>query len=89
MVTLSDVTCADVLAATREFGRLGREAFLKSTGFGPARAYFLQHDGKLYDSKVIVGYAHGSVRVCGWDPEISAGAIRLWPSGCRCSGSRC
>lgn len=32
--------------------------FLKSTGFGPARAYFVQYDGKLYDSNAIVGYAH-------------------------------
>ena len=32
---------------------------MKSTGFSPARTYFLEHDGKLYDSKAIVGYAHG------------------------------
>jgi 5-methylcytosine-specific restriction protein A len=59
VVTLSDVTRAGVLAALEEYDRLGRDAFLKSTGFGPATAYFLQHDGKLYDSKAIVGYAHG------------------------------
>lgn len=59
MVTLNDVTRTGVLAAAKEFDRLGREAFLKSTGFGPARAYFLEHDGKLYDSKAIIGYAHG------------------------------
>jgi 5-methylcytosine-specific restriction enzyme A len=59
VVTLSDVTHTSVLAAVAEFDRLGREAFLKATGFGPARAYFLRHDGKLYDSKAIVGYAHG------------------------------
>jgi hypothetical protein len=58
VVTLGDVTRAGVLAAIGEFDRLGRDAFLRSTGFGPARAYFLQHDGKLYDSKAIVGYAH-------------------------------
>ena len=59
MVTLSDMTRTGVLAALEEFDRLGREAFLKLTRFGPARAYFLQHDGKLYDSKAIAGYAHG------------------------------
>jgi 5-methylcytosine-specific restriction protein A len=59
VVTLGDVTRTGVLAAVVEFDRLGRDAFLKSTGFGPARAYFLQHDGRLYDSKAIVGYAHG------------------------------
>jgi 5-methylcytosine-specific restriction protein A len=58
-VSLGDVTRAGVLAAVEEFDRRGRDAFLKSTGFGPARAYFLQHNGKLYDSKAIIGYAHG------------------------------
>ena len=59
LVTLADVTRAGVLAGIDEFDRHGRDAFLKSTGFGPARAYFLQHDGKLYDSKATLGYAHG------------------------------
>jgi 5-methylcytosine-specific restriction protein A len=57
-VTLGDVTHAGVLAAVAEFDSRGREEFLKSTGFGAARAYFLHLDGKLYDSKAIVGYAH-------------------------------
>lgn len=57
-MTLSDVTRAGVLAAVEEFDRLGRNGFLKSTGFGPARTYFLQYDDKLYDSKAILGYAH-------------------------------
>jgi 5-methylcytosine-specific restriction protein A len=57
-VTLSDVTRDDVLAAIDEFDRTGRDSFLKSTGLGPARAYFVQHDGRLYDSKALVGYAH-------------------------------
>jgi 5-methylcytosine-specific restriction protein A len=48
-----------VLAAVEEFDRRGRDVFLKSTGFGPARAYFLQHHGRLYDSKAIIGRAHG------------------------------
>jgi len=47
------------MAAVEEFDRLGREAFLKSTGFGSAQVYFLEHDGRLYDSKAIIGYAHG------------------------------
>ena len=59
MVALGDVTRAGVLAAVGEFDRLGRETFLKTTGFGPAQVYFLKHDGKLYDSKAIIGYAHG------------------------------
>jgi hypothetical protein len=58
MVTLGDVTRDGVLAAIEEFDHLGREEFLRSTGFGRARRYFLDHRGQLYDSKAIVGYAH-------------------------------
>ena len=36
----------------------GRDEFLRRYGFGRARAYLLEVDGKLYDSKAIVGYAH-------------------------------
>lgn len=43
----------------REFDRVGREEFLRSTGFRPARLYFLEDGGREYDSKAIVGYAHG------------------------------
>ncbi len=59
IVTLADVARAGVLAAVAEFDRLGRDRFLRSTGFGRSRAYYLEHDGRLYDSKAIVGYAHG------------------------------
>jgi 5-methylcytosine-specific restriction protein A len=47
-----------VLAAVKEFDHLGRNDFLKSTDFGPARTYFLAYNEKLYDSKAIIGYAH-------------------------------
>jgi 5-methylcytosine-specific restriction protein A len=59
VVTVGDVTRTGVLAAVEQFDRLDRAAFLKSTGFGAARDYFLEHDGTLYDSKPIIGYAHG------------------------------
>lgn len=58
-MALDDVTEGAVIAAVREFDRLGRYPFLEATGFGPAKSYFLEHGGKLYDSKAIVGYAHG------------------------------
>ncbi|GIG58522.1 hypothetical protein Lfu02_28940 [Longispora fulva] len=58
-MTLADVTAQDVLKAIAEFDRLGREEFLASTGFGTAREYFIEHNGQRYDSKAIVGYAHG------------------------------
>jgi 5-methylcytosine-specific restriction protein A len=57
-VTLADVTHAGVLAAVEQFDQLGRDAFLRQTGFGRARAYYLEHSGRLYDSKAIAGYAH-------------------------------
>lgn len=47
-----------VLAAVREFESLGRERFLSMYGFGHARTYFLDINGRLYDSKAIVGVAY-------------------------------
>jgi 5-methylcytosine-specific restriction protein B len=59
-VGLADVTDPDaVLAAIREADELGREPFLEKYGFGESRQYFLRYDGKLYDSKAILGAAHG------------------------------
>ncbi|MDQ2838105.1 MAG: hypothetical protein M3Y89_11935 [Actinomycetota bacterium] len=48
-----------VLSAIAEFDRVGREDFLSKYGFGMALAYFVDHNGKLYDSKAIVAAAHG------------------------------
>jgi len=57
---LADVTDPNsVLAAIREADELGRERFLEKYGFGESRQYYLRHNGKLYDSKAIVGAAHG------------------------------
>ena len=57
---LPDVTDPNaVLAAIREADGLGREQFFKKYGFGESRQYFLRYDGNLYDSKAIVGAAHG------------------------------
>ncbi|AEB42664.1 hypothetical protein VAB18032_07720 [Micromonospora maris AB-18-032] len=58
-VRLADVTRSDVLAAVKEFDKLGRDAFLDKYGFGTARTYFLEVNGRQYDSKAIMGYAHG------------------------------
>ncbi len=59
-MALSDIQSRTaILAAVEKFNRLGREAFLEKHGFGHARRYFLDHDGQLYDSKAIVGVAHG------------------------------
>src|SRR5262245_29092630 len=55
---LADLTRDSVLQAIEEFDRLGREPFLRTYRFGPARQYFLIHDGHQYDSKPIAGAAH-------------------------------
>lgn len=57
---LSDLTEPEaVRKAIAEFDELGREVFLEKYGFGPARRYFVTLNGKKYDSKAIVGAAHG------------------------------
>jgi hypothetical protein len=59
-MALSDITDSTaVLQAAQEFDALGREAFLARYGFGKAREYFLVLGGKRYDSKAIMGAAHG------------------------------
>jgi len=54
-----DITSGSVLDAVAEFDRLGEDRFLSKYGFGPARAYYLSHQNRLYPSKAIVGAAHG------------------------------
>ncbi|MER7484897.1 HNH endonuclease [Streptomyces sp. NPDC126497] len=56
---LGDIRYEDVIAATEEFRRLGRDDFLQTYGFGRARSYELVLDGLRYDSKAIAGVAHG------------------------------
>jgi 5-methylcytosine-specific restriction protein A len=59
VVKLKDIGREQVLDAVAEYDRLGREAFLRQHGYDRARQYVLVHDGKPYDSKAIVGVAHG------------------------------
>jgi 5-methylcytosine-specific restriction protein A len=56
---LRDITRSHVLASIAECDRLGHEEFLHRYGFDRARSYLLVHDGNAYDSKAIVGVAHG------------------------------
>lgn len=58
-MALSDIGRREVLRAVEEFDQDGRSAFLRGYGFKPSRAYFLVVDGRHYDSKAIVGAAHG------------------------------
>ena len=56
---LRDITRAAVLTAIDEYDRLGQDEFLAKYGFDRARSYLLIHNGRAYDSKAIVGVAHG------------------------------
>ena len=57
---MAELTSSDaVREALAEFDALGREPFLAKYGFGPAKRYFVEQDGKLYDSKAIYGVAIG------------------------------
>jgi hypothetical protein len=58
-VALGDITREAVLKGIEEYDALGQPAFLHRYGFDRARQYVLVHDGKRYDSKAIVGVAHG------------------------------
>jgi 5-methylcytosine-specific restriction protein B len=59
-MALADLTePTAVLKAIEEADTLGRSAFLDKYGFSPSRKYFLLDEGKRYDSKAIVGAAHG------------------------------
>jgi 5-methylcytosine-specific restriction protein A len=58
-LALSDLTRREILLATEEYDRLGRDAFLDTYGFAPARSYLLLLSGRTYDSKALVGVAHG------------------------------
>ncbi len=58
-MALSDVTTKGVERAIAEFDRLGRSSFLARYGFGQARGYFLIRGRRRYDSKAVVGAAHG------------------------------
>lgn len=62
-MSLRDLTDpAAVVAAIQEFDDLRREGFLEKYGFSPAREYVLVHNGRAYDSKAILGAAHGMQR---------------------------
>jgi hypothetical protein len=57
-MALRDIGRDHILAAIEEARSLGRDDFLDQYGFGPARSYFVVHEGRAFDSKAIVGVAH-------------------------------
>ena len=59
-MSLRDLTSRQaILDAIAEYDRIGQVAFLERYGFGRAREFFLVVEGREYDSKAIVGAAHG------------------------------
>jgi len=59
-MSLSDISSRTaILDAIEECDQLGRDHFLKKYGYGRAIDYFLEYEGRFYDSKAIVGVAHG------------------------------
>ncbi|MGW6694943.1 hypothetical protein ACWF62_14345 [Rhodococcus sp. NPDC054953] len=58
-VTLASITRPAVLQAITEYDEIGQSEFLRRRGFGEARNFRLVYRGRFYDSKAIVGVAHG------------------------------
>ena len=58
-MALADVPPEGAERAMVESDRLGREAFLARFGFGKPRGQFLIRGGRRYDSKPVIGAAHG------------------------------
>ena len=58
-MSIKDITAEAVLEAIAEHDRLGQHRFREKYGFGAARTYVLVHEDREYDSKAIVGVAHG------------------------------
>ena len=58
-MTIRGLTRDAILQAIEEFDRLGRTQFLAKYGFRESKNRFLSLNGKLYDSKAIVGAAVG------------------------------
>ncbi|GAA1452535.1 HNH endonuclease [Nocardiopsis tropica] len=57
-MSLADITHDAVLKAIAEYDELGRDVFLDTYGFKPARSYTLLHEGREYDPKAVLEFAH-------------------------------
>lgn len=59
MVNWQSVRRSHVVRTIAEYNRIGRDGFLATCGFTPARSDVLVHEGGNYDSQAIVGVAYG------------------------------
>ncbi|WP_336879962.1 hypothetical protein [Rhodococcus globerulus] len=74
-MALAEVTYESVLAAIADYDQLGQDTFLSTYSFAPARTYRLAYAGRFYDSKAIVGVAHGHATGTYWTAtDFSGGA---------------
>ena len=69
----SDIRREDVLKAIADYERRGQSAFLTEYGHSAARRFRLVHKGVFYDSKAIVGVAHGYATGEFWSKEKFSG----------------
>jgi hypothetical protein len=69
----NDIRREDVMAAIAEFDRVGQSDFLKNYGHSEAKRFRLVHNGRFYDSKAIVGVAHGYATGEFWSKEKFSG----------------
>ncbi len=60
-MTIYEITPDSIVAACEEYDRLGKTKFLQKYGFRTAQKYMLFWNGNYYDSKAVVGAAHGYV----------------------------
>ena len=74
---IGELTSSDAVErALAEFDELGRDAFLAKYRFGRAKRWYVERDGRLYDSKAIAGVAIGyqhPERGPMWNNEFSGG----------------
>lgn len=60
-MTIYDITADSVVAACEEYDELGKTKFLQKYGFRTAKTYMLFWNGNYYDSKAVLGAAHGYI----------------------------
>jgi hypothetical protein len=58
VATFSSVTRQHILQALAEYDARGGEQFLDVYGFAPSGGYTLDHEGRSYDSRAVLGVAH-------------------------------
>lgn len=72
-MSLRDIERRHVLRAIRDCLDAGDAEFLSVHGFKPANRFLLHHNGRFYQSKAIVGVAHGYATDTTWGPRDFSG----------------